>query len=100
MVRCQCERSVEYHPGFLQRRHRVQSDTLVFDLQFRLRCTGCDNRRGFRITIFDKRTRGDNAKPRLERVVAINRSDLGRRCHKKAATGDALDRSFLWLTTI
>ena len=29
---------VEYHKGFLQRRHRVPSDTLVFDLQFRLRC--------------------------------------------------------------
>jgi hypothetical protein len=26
--------------------------------------------RGFRITIFDERTRGDNSKPRLERVLA------------------------------
>ena len=25
--------------------------------------------RGFRITIFDNRTRGDHSKPRLERVV-------------------------------
>jgi hypothetical protein len=53
-----CARSVEYFPGFLQRRHRLVSDTLVYDLQFR-----------FRITIFDERTRGDNWKPRLERVV-------------------------------
>ena len=30
----------------------------------------CSERRGgFRITIFDDRTRGDNSKPRLERVV-------------------------------
>jgi hypothetical protein len=30
----------------------------------------CSERRGgFRITIFDDRTRGDNLKPRLERVV-------------------------------
>ena len=42
---------------------------LVFDLQFRLRCKGCNRRAGFRITIFDTRTRGDNGKPRLERVV-------------------------------
>ena len=39
------------------------------DLQFRLRCQGCNHRDGFRITIFDERTRGDNSKPRLERVV-------------------------------
>jgi hypothetical protein len=39
------------------------------DLQFRLRCRGCNRWSGFRITIFDNRTRGDNWKPRLERVV-------------------------------
>jgi hypothetical protein len=52
-----------------QRRHRLPSDTLVFDLQFRLRCKGCNRWSGFRITIFDDRTRGDNSKPRLARVV-------------------------------
>ena len=75
VVCCPCERSVEFPPGFLQRRYRVPSDTLVFDLQFRLRCKGCNRGSGFRITIFDNRMRGDNSKPRLERVVAINRSD-------------------------
>ena len=69
VVRCERGRSVEYPPGFLQRRHRMPSNTLVFDLQFRLRCKGCNRRAGFRITIFDTRTRGDNGKPRLERVV-------------------------------
>jgi hypothetical protein len=33
------------------------------------RCRHCNQRSGFRITIFYKRTRGDNWKPRLERVV-------------------------------
>ena len=51
------------------RRHRLGSDTLVYDLQFRLRCKGCNRRGGFRNTIFDNRTRGDSSKPRLERVV-------------------------------
>ncbi len=37
VVRCPCGRSVEYFPGFLQRRHRLPSDFLVYDLQFRLR---------------------------------------------------------------
>jgi hypothetical protein len=54
VVRCPCGRSVEYHKGFLQRRHRVPSDFLVFDLQFRLRCAHCNARAGFRISIFDK----------------------------------------------
>ena len=43
--------------------------TAQADLQFRLRCQGCNRRAGFRITIFDERTRGDSSKPRLERVV-------------------------------
>jgi hypothetical protein len=42
---------------------------LAFDLQFRLRCSHCNARVGFRITIFDTRTRGDSWEPRLERVV-------------------------------
>ena len=70
VVRCPCERSVEFPPGFLQRRYRLASDTLVYDLQFRLRCSHCNARAGFRITIFDGRTRGDSSKPRLERLVA------------------------------
>jgi hypothetical protein len=47
----------------------VPSHFLVYDLQFRLRCSHCNARAGFRITIFDTRTRGDNWKPRLELVV-------------------------------
>jgi hypothetical protein len=83
VVRCPCGRSVEYHKGFLQRRHRVPSDFLVYDLQFRLRCSHCNARAGFRITIFDTRTRGDNWKPRLERVVvagALMRMRLAMTC--------------------
>ena len=68
VVRCPCERSVEFPPGFLQRRYRLPSDTLVYDLQFRLWCEGAQPPGGFRITIFDERSRGDS-KPRLERVV-------------------------------
>jgi len=58
-----------YFPGFLLRRHRVPSDFLVYDLQFRLRCSHCNAGVGFRITIFDNRTRGDNSKPQLERAI-------------------------------
>jgi len=78
VVRCTCGRSVEFPPGFLQRRHRMASDTLVFDLQFRLRCSHCNCRSGFRITIFDTRTRGDNWKPRLDESN-VHTESLGRR---------------------
>ncbi len=40
VVHCPCGRSVEYHKGYLQRRHPVPADTQVFDLQFRLRRKG------------------------------------------------------------
>ena len=73
--RCPCGRNVEYRLG--QRQHRVPSDTLVFDLQFRLRCSHCNRRAGFRITIFDNRTRGDSSKSRLERVVVAGSEGEG-----------------------
>ena len=64
-------------PGFLQRGYRMASDMLVYDLQFRLWCKGCYAGAGFRITIFDERTRGDSSKPRLERVVAAGKDGRG-----------------------
>jgi hypothetical protein len=48
----------------------------VYDLQFRLRCSHCNARAGFRITIFDTRTRGDNWKLRLERVVGGSEGEM------------------------
>ena len=43
----------------------MPSDALVYDLQFSLRCSHCNARAGFRITIFDNRDARDNAKPQL-----------------------------------
>ena len=68
-VICPCGRIVEYRPGLLQRRHRIRSDTLVYDLQFRLRCRHCNRRSGFRIAVVDGRGFGDNSVPRRERIV-------------------------------
>jgi hypothetical protein len=36
--------------GVVPQDTKALSDTLVFDLQFRLRCKGCNGWRGFRIT--------------------------------------------------
>ena len=61
VVTCACGWITEYADGMLQRRHRVPSDTLVFDLQYRLRCTQCGRRRGFTIAIQDRRPVGTSS---------------------------------------
>jgi hypothetical protein len=61
LVKCECGRSTEYRKGFLQRHQRVPSDTLVYDLQFRLRCTHCNRKTGFGISILDDRIGADDS---------------------------------------
>jgi hypothetical protein len=69
VVRCRCGSITEYGQGFLQRRHRVASDTLVHDLRYRLKCGKCNNRDQFKISIIDKRDLGDSSKPMPEWVI-------------------------------
>jgi hypothetical protein len=69
MVRCPCGRIVEYVAGYLQRKHRIASDTLLYDLQYRLRCAHCNRTRGFGISVTDARQLGDNRVPKIERVI-------------------------------
>ena len=58
-----------YAAGVLQRVHRIRSDLLIYDLQYRLRCRHCNRRSGFRIAIVDGRSRGDRRVEPLERIV-------------------------------
>ena len=69
VVRCECGRITEYGRGFLQRHYRIPSDTLVYDLQFRLRCQHCNRIEGFEISILDERNRGNSSAPRVERII-------------------------------
>jgi hypothetical protein len=55
-VRCQCGQIAQYGPGVLQRLYRVPSDTLVYDLRFRLRCRKCNSRDSFEVTVEQLRT--------------------------------------------
>lgn len=48
-----CNRIVIFPAGLLQRRYRLPSDTLIIDLQYRLRCTHCNARQGFQIAVVD-----------------------------------------------
>jgi hypothetical protein len=53
VVKCCCGRIAQFGPGVLQRLYRVPSDTLVYDLRFRLRCSRCNAKRGFEVTVVE-----------------------------------------------
>jgi hypothetical protein len=54
-ILCTCGQRVLFGPGVMQRTRRVSSDTLIYDLQFWLRCKFCNAWRGFKISIRDTR---------------------------------------------
>ena len=56
-------RIVEYHRGVLQRNHKLPSDTLLYHLQYRLRCSACNRRGEFRIALVNHRERGGGLSP-------------------------------------
>jgi hypothetical protein len=68
-VRCRCGRIVEFMHGVIQRRLHLPSDTMLIDLQFRLKCSSCNAREGFQISLFDERNRYSNEEARRERVI-------------------------------
>jgi hypothetical protein len=68
-VKCVCGKLVLYAHGFLPRHHRIPSDTLVYDLQYRLRCKHCNRRDGFEISVVDQRHLGDSSKPQPRTVI-------------------------------
>ena len=57
VIRCQCQQNATcFGPGALQRQRRIASDTLIYDLQYRLRCRFCGRTRGFTIAVTRTRT--------------------------------------------
>ena len=69
IVRCACGSTVEYGNGYLQREYRIPSDTLVFDLQYRLRCKHCNRREGFGISVQDRQAVGTGSQRAPEIVI-------------------------------
>jgi hypothetical protein len=63
------------------------------------RCWHCNQRSGFRITIFDNRTRGDNSKPRLERVVAAGEKAEGSETAAGFVNAKGVSQETLFLST-
>jgi hypothetical protein len=68
-IRCKCGRTVEYPYGLLQRRFRLRSDTLIYDLQFRFRCKQCNLRDGFTIAVVDRSASPRPGESYPERIV-------------------------------
>ena len=74
LVTCQCGWIVEFGTGVLQREHRIASDTLIYDLQFRLRCKHCTRRKGFKIAIQSRRFIGTSSHLAEPRIVVEPKS--------------------------
>jgi hypothetical protein len=53
VVTCTCGQIAHFLPGVLQRLHKMPSDTLVYDLRYRLRCQKCRSRDQFTVTVVD-----------------------------------------------
>ena len=51
-VQCSCGHFSRFASAELQRRHKLPSDILIYDLQFRLRCQMCRRKKGMRILLW------------------------------------------------
>ncbi len=68
-VQCQCGFIAEFHPTLFPKRYRTPSDTLVYDLQFKLKCSHCGRKAGFEIAIMSRRMVGSSSNQAPYRTV-------------------------------
>jgi hypothetical protein len=73
-VICECGRVCHIKQGYFPRHRRVSSDSLIYDLRYRLRCTHCNLIDACEIAIIDTRGLGDHSKPENRRVIVPKRS--------------------------
>ena len=83
-VYCTCGRIVEYLPG-MPRKKGIPETKRIADIRFR--CTRCGAISGFRVTIFDERTRGDRSKMSEKVIIA---------CSKLQNSDIVGNRDFVW----
>jgi hypothetical protein len=80
-VQCPCGQFTRFAAGELQRKYRVPSDMLIYDLQYRLRChrDQCRRKQGMRILLWDG-----------EPMPSKSLHDVGR--HRVIVEGDINER--------
>jgi hypothetical protein len=78
-AQCPCGHIGRFAEGDLQRRFRVPSDTLIGDLQYRMRCRHCRRDKGIRIILW-----------KGEPMMSRSSHDIGH--HEVIVEGDVNDR--------
>jgi len=75
IVRCPCGRTTEFTHGWFQTRYGIPSSALIYDLQFRFRCTHCRRKRGFGLSVWDGHNVQSTAH-RTEEIVIVPMAKL------------------------
>ena len=70
-ITCECGWITTFMRGLLQRRYRIPSDTLIYDLQYRMKCHHCNRTSGFEIAILDERDRSTSSREKPMRTLVI-----------------------------
>jgi hypothetical protein len=78
-VQCSCGHFSRFASGDLQRRHKLPSDLLIYDLQYRLRCKVCRRNTGFRILLWDGEPMPSKSAHDVGRHAVIVKGDVNER---------------------
>jgi hypothetical protein len=78
-AQCSCGHFSRFASGELQRRHKLPSDLLIYDLQYRLRCQVCQRKKGFRILLWDGEPMPSKSAHDVGRHVVIVEGDVPER---------------------
>src|SRR5512135_2910349 len=75
-AQCPCGHIGRFAEGDLQRRFHVPSDTLIADLQYRMRCRQCRRSKGLRIVLWKGEPMMSRSKHDIGHHVVIVEGDI------------------------
>jgi hypothetical protein len=78
-AQCSCGHFSRFASGELQHRHKLPSDMLIYDLQYRLRCRVCQRNKGFRILLWDGEPMPSKSAHNVGRHVVIAEGEVNER---------------------
>jgi hypothetical protein len=97
-AQCSCGRVARFAAGELQRKRRLPSDTLIYDLQFRLRCEFCRRRGQVRILLWDGEPMMSRSPHDVGAHLVIVKGDVPERVRYLAVDRPAIfdERPYAW----